>query len=275
MHFLPVGCSDARTTEHRSLLSGVGLLCDGVDECIKATRYALREGADFIKVATTGGVASQKDKPSDVQFNLDEIKAIVETAAQSGKFVSAHCQNSAGAKQSILGGVKTIDHANDVDDAVVELALGKGAIFVSSLAVARAMLDRGTEGGMPPWAVEKAKKQWDLMCESYRRIKEAGAVLAVGTDHIGSPSMKLGRNAIELELLVKHCDFTPMEAIVAATKHGAAACFMEEETGTIEPGKLADILIVDGDPLADIGILQELERIKMVMLEGRVEIDRR
>jgi imidazolonepropionase-like amidohydrolase len=234
----------------------------------------LRQGADFIKVLTTGGVISERDYPSDVQFNLDEIKAIARTAAQVGKFVSAHCQNSRGAKNSILGGIKTIDHANEINDEVVELAKGNGVIFVSTIAVFWAIVEHGAKVGMAPWAVEKAKTQQELICESYRRIHGAGAILAAGTDYVGSPMMPLGENAIELELLVNYCDFTPMDAIVAATKNGAMACFMGEKTGTIEPGKYADIIIVDGDPLADIKILRNIEKIKMVMMEGRVEINR-
>jgi imidazolonepropionase-like amidohydrolase len=115
------------------------------------------------------------------------------------------------------------------------------------------------------------------MLDSYRRIRQAGAVLACATDLSGFPMMPLGEgyNALELELLVNHCGFTPMEAIVAATQYGAMACFMGDETGTIEPGKLADIIIVDGDPLEDISLLQDVDNIKVVMLEGRVEIDRR
>lgn len=275
IHYFPTECVDARTTRHAgSGLMGMSLVCDGVDECIKATRYALRQGADFIKILTTGGVISERDKPSDVQFNLEEIKAIVQTAAQVDAFVTAHCQNSRGAKNSILGGVKTIDHANEINDEVVELAKESEVIFVSSLAIARQILDHGAEVGMQPWAMEKAKTQWDLMCQSYKRIHKAGAILAAGSDYLGSPMMKLGTNAIELELLVRYCDFTLMDAIVATTKNGAMACFMGNKTGTIEPGKLADIIVIDGDPLADIKILQNVEKIKMVMLEGKVEIDR-
>jgi len=270
IHFFPPECADGRTSKH-----GVhGLICDGVPECIKAARYALRQGADFIKVLTTGGVISERDFPSDVQFNLDEIKAIVQTAAQVGKFVSAHCQNSRGAKNSILGGIKTIDHANEINDEVVELAQENGVIFVSTLAIFWTIVDHGAQVGMAPWAVEKAKTQQELICESYKRIHRSGAILAAGTDYVGSPMMPLGKNAIELELLVNYCDFTPMDAIVAATKNGAIACFMGDKTGTIEPGKFADIIIVDGNPLADIKILQNVEKIKMVMLEGKVEIDR-
>ncbi|GAH47576.1 unnamed protein product, partial [marine sediment metagenome] len=249
---------------------GDGLLCDGVDECIKATRYALREGADFIKVMTTGGVLSERDKPADIQFNLDEIKAIVQTAAQVGAFVTAHCQNAKGAKNSILCGIKTIDHAAEVDDEVLELAKENDVIFVSTLAIARRMIDHGAEAGVPSWAMEKAKTRWGLLCESHKKIHEAGAIFAAATDYFGSPLTPFGTNAIELELLVNCCDFTPMNAIVAATKYGAMACFMGDKTGTIEPGKFADIIVVDGNPLVDIRILQNLEKIKMVMLEGKV-----
>jgi imidazolonepropionase-like amidohydrolase len=127
---------------------------------------------------------------------------------------------------------------------------------------------------MVPWAIEKAKSQWDLMCESYKRIHRQGAILAAGTDSLSSPMMPLGTNALELELLVKYCGFTPMEAIVAATKNGALASFLGDQTGTLEAGKFADIIIVDGNPLTDIRILQNVEKIKMVMLQGNIEIYR-
>jgi len=274
VHFFPPECADVRTSRHSN---AHGLICDGVAECIKATRYALRFGADFIKVMATGGVMSERDFPSDVQFNLDEIKAIVQTAAQVGKFVTAHCQNSRGARNAILGGIKTIDHgprgAKD-DDEVIAMAKENGNIFVSTLAIPQAIIARGEKAGVAPWALAKGKRQWDAVIESYKKIHKVGAILAVGTDYNGSPLLPFGKNAIELELLVKHCDFTPMDAIVAATRNGARACFMGDKTGTIEAGKLADIIVVDGNPLADIKLLQDVEKIKIVMLEGKVEVDR-
>ena len=121
---------------------------------MKAARYSMRFGSDFIKVSTSGGVMSERDRPSDTNFTLDEIKAIVEVAAQFGKFVTSHCQNSAGAKSSILGGIKTIDHANEINDEVVELAKKHDAIFVSSFAVMKAIVDNGIEAGLAPWGVE-------------------------------------------------------------------------------------------------------------------------
>ena len=268
-HYLPIECVDVRTSKHTSAT----LLCDGVPECIKATRHALRFGADFIKVMTTGGVLSQADHPDDIQFNLDEIKAIVETAEQVGKFVTTHCQNSRGSKNSILGGIKTIDHANETNDEIIDLGLKHDTIFVSTLAIAHQIVEHGEEAGMPPWGGEKAKVEWNVMCESTGKINRAGAPVAAGTDFGGSPLMQFGKNAMELEFLVKYSDFTPMEAIVAITGNGAKACFMGDKTGTIERGKLADIIIVDGDPLNDIKILQDADNIRTVLLEGKIEKD--
>jgi len=275
-HHLPVECVDARTSNH---FSAGTLLCDGVNECIKATRYSLRNSADFIKCHTTGGIGSERDKPSQVQFNLDEIKAIVETAAQADKFVTAHCESSLKAiKQSIIGGIKTIDHAFVSDEECIELAIEKGAIFVTTLSIIRMVraVDAGNEAmkGFPIWMLEKMRPELESMVESYKRIHKGGATLALGTDTVGAQVLIHGTNAMELELMVTECDFTPMEAIVTATKNGAMACFMGDETGTIEPGKFADIIIIDGNPLADIKILQDLEKIKMVMLEGKIEIRR-
>jgi len=106
------------------------------------------------------------------------------------------------------------------------------------------------------------------------KLYKAGLTIASATDFVGSPLLKMGTNAMELELLVKHCGFKPMDAIVAATQNGAKACGLENEIGTIEKGKLADIIIVDGDPLKDIKVLQNKNKIKMVMKEGKIEVKR-
>ena len=270
--YLPLECSDARTNRHRSPQGAENLVCDGVDECIKATRYALKYGADFIKTFVSGNFLGENESAADLQFNPGEIKAIVETAAQVGKFVSAHSQNPRSSKNAILGGIKTIDHANGADDEVVQLGIEHGAIFVSSLASLRLMLDNVADA--PSWLAARIRHEWEGTINAYKRMRKAGAIVAVGTDFNGSPMAPLGKNVIELELLVNYCDFSPMDAIVAATRSGAMACFMADKTGTIQKGKLADIIIVDSDPLSDITILQNVQNIKMVMLEGKIEIDR-
>jgi len=270
--YLPLECSDARTNRHRSLQGSETLICDGVDECVKAIRYAIGFGADFIKTFVSGNFLGENESSAHLQFHMDEIKVIVETAGQAGRFVTAHSQNRTATKNAILGGIKTIDHAHGTDDEVVALAMEHEVIFVSSLASLKLVLDKGTEA--PPWLAERARYEWDAAVSAYKRMRKAGAILAAGSDFNGSPMAPLGNNVVELELLTTYCGFSPMDAIVAATRNGALACFMGDKTGTIEQGKFADILIVDGDPLSDITTLQHPEKMRMVMLEGRIEIDR-
>jgi imidazolonepropionase-like amidohydrolase len=263
--YLPAEYVDARKSRIAGLIGGVLLICDGVVECIKAARYTLSQGADFIKVVSS----------DDAAFNLDELKAIVQTAGQVNKFVTIHCDTAAFARRAITAGVKTVDHAVGIDDEAVEMGNKAGTIFVSTLAVMQSIIDNGSGAKRQIRGVEWAKGMLEKMAQGYRRVRKLGGTMAIGTD-IGSESLmeNVSTSAIEMELLVKYCDFTPMEAVVAATKNGAMACFMGDKTGTIEPGKLADIIVVDGNPLADIKVLQELDKIKMVMLEGKVEIEK-
>ncbi len=269
LHTVPVEMNDARTHGR-----GWTLLCDGVDECIKAARYALRDGADFIKIGTSGGVLSQHDSPDQAQFTLDEVKAIVQVARNAGAFVTAHCQSTAGMHISIDAGVKTIDHAFYPDDYVIEEGIKREVIFVPTLSIARRIYDGGIEAGYPEYGVRKTKQVWDKMIVNIKKLHDAGAICAAATDFIGTPLTKMGTNALELELLVKYCGYTPLDAITSATMNGAKAAGLEQQTGTIEPGKQADLILIEGNPLDNISILQNAERIKTVMKEGRVEVQR-
>lgn len=262
--FLSEEYLDPRTSKLRGYLGGPILYCDGVDECIKATRYTLSHGADFIKIWPRRGA----------MFNQDELKAIVQTAGQVGKYVSIHCENAQDTQATISCGAKTAEHVAGLDDATVEMGIKAGVIFVSTLLVIHSCILYGVESGKFP-NLDREKMFFNLMCQSYKKIRKAGGVLALGTDNGGESLVEhLGTSAVEIELLVENCDFTPMEAIVVATKNSAMACFMGDITGTIEPGKFADILVIDGDPLANIKILQDREKIKMVILEGKVEVER-
>jgi imidazolonepropionase-like amidohydrolase len=163
-----------------------------------------------------------------------------------------------------------------MDDEAVEMGNEAETIFVSTLAVMQAVVDYGSGAKRQIRGAEWAKGMLEKMAQGYRRIRKLGGTLAIGTDIGGECLLEnFSTSAKEMELLIRYCDFTPMETILAATKNGASACFMGDKTGTIEPGKLADIIIIDGDPLTDIKILQDVNKIKMVMLEGKIEIDRR
>lgn len=269
-HYLPIEIVDVRKR-----LGGESLICDGVEECMKAARYALREDADFIKLCgTTGGVMSERDRPEHTQFTVEEIKAVVQVASNAGTFVTAHAQGTEGIRNAIKGGCKTVDHVFYPDNEAIEMGKKNGVVFVPTLSVAKRIIEGGVEAGYPPWGVQKAREAWDKMVKNIAKLREAGTTIASGTDFLDTPLMKLGTNAFELELLVKYCGFKPMDAIVSATFNGAKACCLEDKIGSIEEGKLADIIIVDGDPLKDIKILRNLDRIKMVIKEGKIEVNR-
>jgi imidazolonepropionase-like amidohydrolase len=264
-NFLAADYVDNRTSKIAGEAGGQVLLCDGPDECRKAARHVLNRGADFIKLWSR----------RNSLFQPDELQAIIQTAAQADKYVTVHCDCARVSKAMIVGGVKTVDHAVGVDEEMTEMANKKGIIFVSTLTVYKSPTDFGAETGRAN-EIERGKMQFELSSQAFKKIRKAGGIVAIGTDSGGeSLVQKYGSAAIELELLVKYADFSPMEVIVAATKNGALACFMGDKTGTIEPGKLADIIVVDGDPLADITILRNPEKISLVIFEGQVKVDRR
>lgn len=263
--YLPPDYVDARESRLTGLIGKGVLICDGVDDCINATRHSLSQGNDFVKIITS----------ENIFFNMDELKAIVRTAGEFNKFVTVHCDTAKFAKCAIKAGVKTIDHAVGMDNEAVEMGNKAGVIFVSTLTVMQGIVDYGSEAKREQHGREWAKGKLEQMIQGYKKIRRMGGTMAIGTD-IGGESLleNIDTSALELELLVKYCGFKPMEAIVAATKNSAMACFMGDKTGTIEPGKFADIIVIDGDPLKNIEVLQETDKIKMVMLEGKVEISK-
>ncbi|MEM0361634.1 MAG: amidohydrolase family protein [Sulfolobales archaeon] len=266
-HYLPVEYVDYRTS--RKLVPLASLICDGVDECRKAARYALREDADFIKIMTTGGVLSQKDRPEYRQFTLDEIKAIVDEARAAGRFVHAHAQGVEGIRNAILGGVKVIAHAIYIDEESIALSKEFDAIIVPTLSIVDRILSIGSKIGIPEWALRKADEVNKEHINNIRKAYRLGAKIAVGTDFCGGP-LKMGDNALEIKLLVEKIGMEPKEALIAATKISAEAVGLSGKVGTIERGKIADLIVVSGNPLVDVNILQNKENIRLVMKEGKI-----
>ena len=267
-HFLPMEMSDARKRGGH----GDNLTCDGVAECMKAARYAMRQGADFLKISTSGGVMSERDRSEHVQFSLEEIQAMVLVARNAGTFVTAHSQSTEGMKISIEAGVKTLEHVFYPDEEVIEKGKRKNIVFVSTLSIMKRYTEGGVAVGYPEWAIRKTRIAWEKVIQSIRKLHDAQATLAAGTDSLDSPLMRLGSNSIELELLVKYCGFDPMEAIVSATRNGARACGLEDQIGTLEEGKMADLVMLKADPLKDIAMLQNSENIKYVFKGGQMVV---
>jgi len=249
---------------------GFAKICDGADQCRQAAREQFREGADFIKICSTGGVMSEKDKPQSSQFTMEELKAIVEEAQRVGSYVASHAQGAKGVNDALRAGVKTIEHGIYLGDESIELMLQNDAALVTTLAIVKRICTHGEKFNVPAWGLKKAREAYETHKKAIWKAKKAGVKVAVGTDFCSGELLPFGKNAEELELLVD-LGFTPMEAIVAGTKTAAEAIQMGDELGTLEAGKIADVIIVQGDPLADISCLQGEENVKFVMKEGCVE----
>ncbi|MFX0196527.1 MAG: amidohydrolase family protein [Candidatus Hodarchaeota archaeon] len=254
---------------------GHGRIADGVDECRKAAREQIRVGAGVIKICSTGGVMSEKDSPTQAQFVDEEIAAITTEAHRVGIKVMSHAQSPEGIQNAVRNGVDTIEHAIYLDQETIELLKAKKTIVVPTFAIVNAIVTRGEEVGTPEYGLLKAKEAHKAHLESIKKAYQAGVKIALGTDYCGPSIIPHGENAVELEILVNQVGMTPMEAIVAATKIGSEALGLEKDIGTLEKGKKADLLIVEGNPLEDISILQNKDKILVVMKDGQIAMDRR
>ncbi len=268
MHFLPTKLVDAR----ESLLKFPfqSLLCDGEDECRKAARYALREGADFIKIFVTGGVASQRDRPEYPQMTRKEIRAVVEEAKRTGRFVHAHAESSEGYINAVEEGVEVLAHGMDLSDDAINLSIEKDVTLVPTLTIADIILKFGEAAGLPDWAIEKTKEVHEIHVESIKRAYKAGVRIATGTDFfIGSKDVQLyGMNSLELKLLADKVGMKSMDVLKAATFNAAKALHLN--AGSFERGKLADLIVVRGNPYESPEVLLDKRNIRLVMKEGTI-----
>jgi len=250
-------------------------IADGPDDCRRAVREQIRAGAGVIKIMTTGGVLSEKDSPDQPQFVDEEVAAMVEEAHRVGRKVMSHAQSVAGIQLALRNGVDTIEHAIYLDAETIDMLLEKDAVVVPTFAIVNAIVNFGRAAGVPEYAVKKAEESHKAHLESICKAFEAGVKIAVGTDFPGPAGVAHGDNAVELEILVDQVGFSPMQAIIAATRIGAEALGLGDEIGALSPGKKADLLLVDGDPSRDVSILRDQANIKLVMQSGRITVDRR
>ena len=221
-------------------------LVDGPDEMRRAVRTLIRMGADVIKVATSGGVLSPRDDPRHAHFRLAELEVLVEEATAAGRFVMAHAQATDGIKNAIRAGIRSIEHGIYLDDEAIDLMLEHGTYLVATLVAPQGVLDAADAGvGFPAAVLEKARSVAEIHRASFRKAAAAGVRIAMGTDSGVAPH---GRNLRELELMVAG-GMTPAAVLVATTKTAAELLGVDADRGTIEPGKRADLVIVDGDPL--------------------------
>jgi len=243
-------------------------LADGPDECRRAVREMLRLGADFIKTATSGGVGSEKTHPLDQRYTPAEISAITDEAHRFGKRVASHAQGAPGVKNAVRCGVDTIEHGYYIDQECISLMLDRGTFFVPTIAllnVFKAAVARPLD--MPPWRLQKQLELIAVMADSFRRAYEAGVRIATGPDYFGAPMRAHGDSADEPIAMVEY-GMRPADAIVATTRTSSECVGVEADYGTVAKGKVADIIALRGNPLADITQLKQ--GVFFVMKAGKV-----
>jgi imidazolonepropionase-like amidohydrolase len=246
-------------------------LCDGVEEVRKKVREILRAGAQVIKVCATGGVLSPTDHPEFTQFSQEELAVMVQEGAyRRGVKVMAHAQGAEGIKNAVQAGIHSIEHGIFLDDEAIELMLEHGTFLVPTLLAPLAVVEIAEEKGtMPEWGVKKAKETIEIHSDSIARAYQAGVKIAMGTD---AGVMAHGTNLRELGLMCS-IGMSPMEAIVATTKIAAECLGWQDRVGTVESGKLADLIVTKTDPLANIRSLENVDNIGLVMKDGTIVKD--
>ena len=235
---------------------------DGPDEIRKATRVQLKHGADQIKLYTVGAeVLCERGLPGELQFTLEEIRASTEVAHDKGVRVCSHTGSAEGVKRAIRGGVDCIEHGYYLDDEAISMMLEKGIFYTPTLSVTHNE-EYFERVNMSPEQSDKARAAAERHGDSFRRAYKAGVRITCGGDN--NP---IGWQALsEIELLVRE-GMTEMDALIAATRTGADLCGVLNDVGTVETGKIADLLVLEGNPLEDIS---NVWKTKMVIKSGNV-----
>ncbi len=242
-------------------------VADGPAAAAEAVRYRYKEGADFIKITATGGVLSVAKSGQNPQFSDAELEAIIATAADYGFHVAAHAHGAEGMKRAIRAGVRSIEHGTLMDDEVIELMKEQGTYYVPTILAGEFVGEKGEIDGYFPEVVRpKAAAIGPQIKKTFAKAYHAGVKIAFGTDCGVSPH---GDNGREFGLMVE-AGMPAMEAIQSATRVAAELLMIDDRLGTVEVGKIADLIAVAGDPLQDISVLED---VSFVMKEGVVYKD--
>jgi imidazolonepropionase-like amidohydrolase len=242
------------------------VMVDGVDECIKAAREELRRGAHCIKIMASGGVASPTDPIWMNQFREDEIRAIVNECAERRTYVSAHCHPVSAIRRCIEFGVRCIEHGTLMDEETAVFVAASGTYVVPTCVILFALMERGASLGFPPASLEKAKVAFASAVRGMEYMRRAGVKIGFGTDLLGVTHVQQCR-----EFTIRSEVFTPVEILRQATSMGAEILMQTGKLGCIAPEAHADLLVVDGDPLADIGLLaQDGRKLDLIMRAGEI-----
>ena len=246
----------------RDLRFGVA---NSVDEVRRVVREILHRGADLIKVIATGAVLTEGTVPGAPEFTEEEIRAAVEEASYYGAHVAAHAHGAEGIKNAVRAGVRSIEHGSLMDDESIDLMADRGTYLVADIYNGDYIAQIGREEGWSEGSLRKNDETTRAQREGFEKAVKAGVRIAYGTDSGVYPHRFAGR---QMAKMVAH-GMTPMQAIRSATTVSAELMGWEDRVGAVEPGRFADLIAVDGDPMEDI---TELERVTFVMKGGEVVI---
>jgi imidazolonepropionase-like amidohydrolase len=243
-----------------------GRQVDGPDEARKAAREQLRAGAEVIKIMATGGVMTPGVEPGSPQLTIEEMHAAVQEAHKAGRKTATHAQGTVGIKNAILAGLDSIEHGIFLDDEVIQMMLDRNVAMVPTLVAPYHIVQGGVAAGIPEYAVEKANRVFDAHRASFQKAVDAGVIIAFGTD-CGTPLNRPGMNALEFQLMVE-AGMSAKQALLAGTGVAARVCDRDGMIGTLTAGKFADVLVVKGNVLDDVKLLQDQQNLLAVMKDG-------
>lgn len=258
------GHGDTHFSPYLTSSLGFGAV-DSPDAARKAVRYNIKYGAEFIKVMATGGVMSLGTTVGAQQFTLDELKAITEVAKMYGVHTAAHAHGTSGIKDAARAGITSIEHGMMMDDEAVDLFCQHGTYHVPTIIAAERIVTCGNEMGLKPWMISKAQQVLDRHEWGVREGLKRGVKFSFGTD-AGTPSNFHGKQGYEFELMLKF-GFNVTQTLVAATKTNSELLQLNDKLGSVEKGKLADIVAFKKSPYDDITIMKDCA---FVMKEGVV-----
>jgi imidazolonepropionase-like amidohydrolase len=244
----------------------IARVVDGVEAVRLAVREEIQKGATQIKIMASGGVASPTDPINNTQYSEDEIRAIVDEAEAANTYVMAHAYTGRAISRAVRCGVRTIEHGNLVDEAAAQVMREFGAFVVPTLVTYDALATHGAQFGLPPESIAKVASVQQKGRESLEIYAKAGVPMGFGSDLLGEMhAFQTGEFRIRAEVLGN------LEALRSATTVAADIVNMRGELGVIAPGALADVLVLDGNPLTDIGVVAgDGERIEYVLQRGKI-----
>ncbi|MER7498647.1 amidohydrolase family protein [Nonomuraea pusilla] len=264
-HYAP-GWEPVTAWEARDMpgLLGLSLLADGPDAMRRAAREAFRRGADFLKLMVTGAVLANGDELDHTQLSVEEIAVAVAEARARNTYVTVHAHNNAGIRHALEAGALCVEHGSRLDEETAAAMRRGGASLVPTLSVAHQLITSPAAVGLPPEMAGRARVVLEGMEQAVRVAMAEGVAIGSGSDLIGPGQVRRGG-----ELVLKSALMGPMAALESATRVNARILGLAEQVGTIEPGKVADLVALDGSPLEDPEIFGDPDRIRLVMRAGK------